>query len=265
MTSLNYHIGTMGFAYEQWRNGVFYPAGMSQRQYLGYYSQRFNTVEMDSTFYGVPQPATLQRWTAVTSDGFIICPKTPRDITQNLRLGNVLEPMHAFLDTIRLLGDKLGPILIQFSPDFTNDYHPRLDTFLTALPVDLRYAVEFRHRSWDTPETAKLLAAHNIAWVMADYIHMPQRITYRTADFFYLRFIGSHGQYATKDHEIVDKTAVLQQWHQQIEEHRGEITQVYAFFNNDYSGYSPATANKFKEIVGLPSSEIRPYQQGRLF
>ena len=268
-----YHIGTMGFAYEQWRNGVFYPAGMSQRQFLGYYSQRFNAVEMDSTYYGVPQPTTLQRWTAVTESPFTICPKTPRDITTNLRLGNVIEPMFAFLNAIRLLGDKLGPILIQFPPDFTNDYHAPLAEFLAALPTDLRYAVEFRHRSWDTPETAQLLSKHNIAWVMADYIHMPQRITYRTADFLYLRFIGPHGQFATKDHEILDKTAVLQQWHQQIEEHTGEITatstssvqSVYAFFNNDYSGYSPATANKFKQIVGLAPSEIRPYQQDRIF
>ncbi len=262
---ISYHIGTMGFAYEQWRNGVFYPAGMGQRQFLGYYSQRFNTVEMDSTFYGVPQPTTLQRWTAVTNDGFIICPKTPRDITHDLRLGSAQEPMQAFLETMRLLGDKLGPILIQFPPDFTNDFLSRLDTFLATLPTDLRYAVEFRHRSWDTPETAKTLTKYNMAWVMADYIHMPQRISYRTADFLYLRFIGPHGQFSTKDHEIVDKTAVLQQWHHQIQAHHGEITAVYAFFNNDYAGYSPATCNKFKEIVGLPPEEIRPYQQGRLF
>jgi uncharacterized protein YecE (DUF72 family) len=262
---LSYHIGTMGFAYDQWRNGVFYPAGMSQRQYLGYYSQRFNAVEMDSTFYGVPQPTTIQRWTAVTDSPFTICPKTPRDITHDLRLGNSQEPMRAFIDAMRLLGDKLGPIVIQFPPDFTNGALPRLSEFLAVLPTDLRYAVEFRHRSWDAPETADLLSKHNIAWVMADYIHMPQRITYRTTDFLYLRFIGPHGQFPSKDHEIVDKTAFLQEWHRQIEEHEGEITAVYAFFNNDYAGYSPATCNKFKQIVGLPPEEIRPYQQGRLF
>lgn len=273
MSNLSYHIGTMGFAYEQWRNGVFYPAGMSQRQYLGYYSQRFNAVEMDSIFYGIPKPETIRRWTAVTEPPFTICPKTPRAITHDLRLSHSVEPMLAFLEVMRLLGDKLGPILIQFPPDFTNGALSRLADFLAALPTELRYAVEFRHRSWDTSATAQLLTTHNIAWVMADYIYMPQHLTYRTADFLYLRFLGRHGQYAMKDHEIVDKTAVLQQWHQQIEEHEGEITatstssvqSVYAFFNNDYSGYSPATANKFKQIIGLPPSEIRPYQQGRLF
>ena len=135
MSNPTYHIGTMGFAYEQWRNGVFYPAGMSQRQFLGYYSQRFNAVEMDSTYYGVPQPTTLKRWTAVTESPFIICPKTPRDITHNL--GNAQEAMLAFVDTMRLLGDKLGPILIQFSPDFTNDYHARLADFLAAHGVEV--------------------------------------------------------------------------------------------------------------------------------
>ncbi len=260
-----YHVGTMGFAYEQWRNGVFYPAGMNQRQFLAYYSQRFNAVEMDSTFYAVPQPQTVTRWQTMTDSPFTICPKTPRDITHELRLGHSVEPMLAFLEVMRLLGDKLGPVLIQFPPDFTIGALPRLAEFLTALPTDLRYAVEFRHTSWDTPETVQLLAAHHVAWAMADYIHMPQHIMQRTADFLDLRFIGRHGQFPAKEREMVDKTAVLQQWHAQIQEHEGEITAVYAFFNNDYAGFSPATCNKFKQIVGLASEEIRPYQQGRLF
>lgn len=261
----NWYTGTMGFAYEQWRNGVFYPAGMAQRQYLGYYSQRFNSVEMDSTFYGIPSPNSVKRWTAVTTPGFKISPKTPREITHDQRLGDGMAQMHHFLDAMRLLGDKLGAILIQFPPDFTFGAAERVNNFLTQLPADLRYAVEFRHLSWDTPETAQMLAAHNTAWVMADYIHMPPRITYRTTDFLYLRFIGPHGQFPGKHKEMVDKTAVLQQWHAQIQTHLDAIDTVYAYFNNDYAGYSPATCNKFKQIAGIETEEIRPYQQGRLF
>lgn len=262
---MNWYVGTMGFAYEPWRGGVFYPAGMGQKQFLGYYSQRFNAVEMDSTFYGTPSAKAVQKWTAVTTSGFKISPKTPRDITHDQRLGDSLAPMSAFLATMRLLGDKLGAILIQFPPDFTIGAVERVNHFLGQLPADLRYAVEFRHLSWDTPETAQMLAAHRAAWVMADYIHMPPRITYRTADFLYLRFIGPHGQFASKDRELVDKTAVLQDWYTQIQSHQADINTVYAYFNNDYAGYSPATGNKFKRIAGIEVEEIRPYQQGRLF
>lgn len=262
---MDWYVGTMGFAYEPWRNGVFYPAGMGQKQFLGYYSQRFNAVEMDSTFYGIPSAKAVRKWTAVTTAGFKISPKTPREITHDQRLGDSLAQMSTFLDTMRLLGDKLGAILIQFPPDFTIGAVERVNHFLGQLPTDLRYAVEFRHTSWDTPETAQMLAAHHAAWVMADYIHMPPRITYRTADFLYLRFIGPHGQFPSKDRELVDKTAVLQNWYTQIQNHQADINTVYAYFNNDYAGFSPATCNKFKRIVGIEVEEIRPYQQGRLF
>jgi len=262
---MDWYVGTMGFAYEPWRNGVFYPAGMAQRQFLGYYSQRFNAVEMDSTFYGVPAAEVVQKWAAATTPDFKVSPKTPREITHDQRLGDSLEAMLAFLATMRLLGDKLGAILIQFPPDFTVGAADRVDRFLGQLPADLRYAVEFRHRSWDDPATADMLAAHNAAWVMADYIHMPARLSYRTTDFFYLRFIGPHGQFPSKDRELVDKTAVLQDWHAQLQAHQEAARTVYAYFNNDYAGYSPATANKFKHIAGIEAAEIRPYQQGRLF
>jgi uncharacterized protein YecE (DUF72 family) len=100
---------------------------------------------------------------------------------------------------------------------------------------------------------------------MADYIHLPPRIIARTADFLYLRFIGPHGQFPSKDREVVDKTAVLHHWRDDIQPHLEAVNAVYAYFNNDYAGYSPATANKFKQVMGLTTEEIRPYQQGRLF
>jgi uncharacterized protein YecE (DUF72 family) len=124
--------------------------------------------------------------------------------------------------------------------------------------------MEFRHRSWDTPGTAVLLRDQNVAWVSADYVHMKRQVK-RTTDFIYLRFIGPHGQFATKDRELVDKTAVLQAWFQHLQPHLDRVESVYGFFNNDYSGFSPKTCNRFKEIVGVGGDEIRPLQQGRLF
>ncbi|MCA9933705.1 MAG: DUF72 domain-containing protein [Ardenticatenaceae bacterium] len=260
----DWYLGTMGFAYEQWRNGVFYPAGMQPRQYLGYYAERFNAVEMDSTFYATPTEKTVQRWMQVTPPEFKISPKVPRRITHELRLHDAQGSFVTFLETMRLLGSNLGPIVLQFPPDFAFDSVGALIEFLPLLPKDLRFAIEFRHPSWHRPETAVLLSQHHLCWVAADYIHLPKKL-HRTTDFIYLRFIGPHGQYATKDREMVDKTADLQAWYTQIQPHLEEVTAVYAFFNNDYAGFSPATCNKFKRVVGMEPGEIRPLQQGRLF
>ncbi len=260
---VDWFLGTMGFGYKQW-SGAFYPRGLAAHSYLAYYSERFEAVEVDSTFYGTPRVQQVQRWTAVTPPHFTFCAKTPRDITHNQRLVNVMPAMNNFLDTMRHLGPKLGVILIQFSPDFTTNERNRLVPLLEALPSDIRFAIEFRHRSWEVPQTADLLQRHNMAWVSADYIYL-RKVVRQTADFLYMRFIGPHGQFATKDKELVDKTAVLQKWHSQIQPHLSQVNSIYGFFNNDYSGYSPATCNRFKTMVGLETKDIRVMQQGRLF
>jgi uncharacterized protein YecE (DUF72 family) len=258
----NWHIGTMGFGYKQWV-GPFYPAGMAPRNYLNHYSQRFDAVEIDSTFYGPPTAASVIRWRTVTSDSFTFCLKTPRLITHDLRLVEATEAMRSFLDTARLLGEKLGAVLIQFPPDFTHDRFGALMAFIKALPSDIRYAVEFRHRSWDTPGTATLLERHEICWVTADHIYMPKTIR-RTTDFLYLRFIGPRGRFPTKDREMVSRDEDLRHWRRLIQPHLADAGDVFAHFNDDYSGFSPATCNRFKEIVGIESQEIRPLQQKRL-
>jgi uncharacterized protein YecE (DUF72 family) len=257
-----WYLGTMGFSYKEWI-GAFYPQAMNSRNYLAYYSERFDAVEVDSTFYGTPRPEQMERWTAVTPEHFQFCPKTPRDITHTERLVGVESAMNHFIDTMRLLGDKLGAILIQFPPDFTTHEQEKLAQFMAGLPQDVRFAIEFRDSSWEVPETADLLRQHNIAWVAADYVHL-EKVVRQTADFLYLRFIGRHGQFAEKNREQVDKTAELHNWYAQIQPHLDNVHTIYGFFNNDYAGFSPATANRFKNIVGLEAKDIRIMQQGRL-
>lgn len=259
----NWYIGTMGFSYKQWR-GAFYPTGMVQRDYLAYYSQRFNAVEMDSTFYAIPAAENVARWAAATAPDFKFCPKTPRAITHEGALLASITLMAEFLKTMELFGDKLGPILLQFPPDYAHNQAATLETLLQQLPAGKQYAVEFRHRSWNTPETAALLRPYNVCWVSADYIYLPKEV-HHTADFLYLRFLGRHGQFQAKDHEQVDKTAELQQWRQKIQPYLDSVNTVYAFFNDDYAGHSPASSNRFKRILGLDAPEIQPPQQGRLF
>jgi uncharacterized protein YecE (DUF72 family) len=253
----------MGFGYKQWL-GPFYPAGMASKKFLAHYSTLFDTVEIDSTFYATPRPGLVKRWHDATPDNFTFCLKTPKAITHEARLTDGIEAMQAFVETAVLLKEKLGCILIQFGPTFTYAQAEELRHFLSQLPTTARFAVEFRHESWVRPEVEALLRPFNICLTATDYIYLPKIIT-PTADFLYLRFIGPHGQYQTKDKELVDKTADLQAWHQQIKPLLPQFKQVYGFFNNDYSGYSPATCNRFKAIVGLAVEEIRPLQQGRLF
>ena len=258
-----WYLGTMGFSYKQWI-GPFYPDGLNARLHLPYYAERFNGLEIDSTFYGTPAETTVQRWYNVTPPGFIICPKMPRTITHETRLVGVEDLTQEFLDRMRLLKDKLGAILIQFPPDFSQAEVSKLIHFLPMLPEDLRFAVEFRHPSWNKPQTAVLLEVHNICWTSADTVYMPRQIT-PTTDFLYLRFIGPHGRFKTKDRTQLDRSADLEQWWGALQPHLQKAKNIYAFFNDDYEGFSPATCNRFKRIIGQEPDEIRPLQQGRLF
>lgn len=265
-----WYLGTMGFAYETWR-GVFYPLELPDRNFLPFYSQVFNAVEVDSTFYGTPREGAVQRWSAVTPEGFRICAKIPRVITHELSLVGAQVETAAFLETMRQLESKLGPILIQFPPSFTAERFDPLKAFLAALPPDLRFAVEFRHGSWyaasgNITETkvAEMLSEYGICWAGTHYPGLPSRI-HPTADFFYIRWIGQHGSFKTHERERIDRTADLEGWWKLIQPYLGRVTDIYGFFNNDYAGHAPASCNRFKRIAGLPVTEPPTPKQGTLF
>jgi len=257
---INWHLGTMGFKYKQWI-GPFYPAGLPARQHLSYYSDRLNALEMDSTFYGTPSATAVTKWAQVTPADFKICPKMPRIITHEKRL---VDAAAEFLQRMRLLGEKLGPVLVQFPPNFTIAHVGALIKFLSLLPDDLRFVVEFRHRSWDKPETTILLQTHHICWASVDFTYMPRQVVI-TTDFLYLRFLGPRGRFPNKDREMIDRSADLETWWQHLQPQIDKVDAVYGFFNDDFAGFAPVACNRFKEIIGLEPGEIRPLQQGRLF
>jgi uncharacterized protein YecE (DUF72 family) len=266
----DWYLGTMGFGYKDWK-GVFYPQGTETADFLGYYSRIFNSVEMDTTFYGTPRAATVEGWAAATPDGFKFCAKTPRIITHELELVGAAGYMQEFTDAIRHLGDKLGVILVQLPPSFDVTHHLALAAFLEELSQtarDIPVAVEFRHRSWFTPEsgseTRDLLRSRGVCWAATEYPHTPGVIV-PTTDFLYLRWIGQHGTYDHHNFERVDKTSELTRWLQAIREVESRVKRVYGFFNNDYAGFAAGTCNRFKEIAGLPVESFTPPEQGRLF
>lgn len=260
---VDYYIGTMGFSYRDW-SGPFYPEGLSTREYLQYYARIFNAVEIDSTFYGTPQRATVIRWRESTPQGFKICVKVPKAITHDSKLVDSNAAINAFLDSVIKLEDKLGAIIFQFPPSFDNTNFDHVNSYLGELPGDINFAVEFRHSSWYNQETAKMLTEHNICWVATEFERVPKEVEL-TSDLVFIRFIGKHGQFRSHDREQIDASQKLEWWWQWFQTKLDRVATVYGFFNDDFSGHAPTSANKLKQIIGLPVVENDLPKQISLF
>jgi uncharacterized protein YecE (DUF72 family) len=259
---VDYYIGTMGFSYQAW-SGAFYPKGLTGRDYLSYYSRIFNAVEIDSTFYGAPRRESVMRWKEAVPDGFRICVKVPRSITHDAELIDVHKEMEAFINTVGLLDEKLGVILLQFPPSFSKAKIHQVEEFIEELPKDLNLAVEFRHRSWYVPETGYMLARHKICWAATEFEGVPKEVEL-TSDILFIRFVGQHGRFRLHDHEQIEVNPQLEWWWGWIQSKIDRVQSIYCYFNDDFSGHAPAAANKFKSIIGLPVVKPNLPKQMRL-
>ena len=264
----DWRLGTMGFSYADWA-GVFYPRGTKPGDYLAYYAKHFDAVELDTTFHAVPPVERVRTWAEVTPPGFRFCPKAPKTITHDpdVTLDRAVGAMHEFLEVMAALGEKLGPVLIQFPPSFAAREEPSLRRFLRALPDQLRYAIEFRHASWFVEPTVDLLRSLNVCWAAAEYAHEPRQL-HVTSDFLYVRWIGQHQQFPSMDRERVDVTDQLGTWMGQINRAVAgspQVATVWGFFNNDYAGHAVSTCRRFKRLVGLPVEDDAESRQGKLF
>ena len=231
-------VGCSGWNYDHWRDGVFYPARCPASRWLSYYAERFDTVEVNSTFYRLPRRDAVARWAEQTPDGFVFAVKVSRYLTHVKRLRDVAVHLPLLLERIAPLADarKLGPLLWQLPPTFARD-DARLSAELAAFPRDLRHAVELRHDSWFVPATFEVLAEHRVALVVAGRPVEP------TADFTYVRFHGGvrgrRGNYS--DAELVEWADTLRR-----PAARGD---VYAYFNNDWEGFAPRNASRLRELL----------------
>ncbi len=261
MTSL--YLGTIGFSYKDWV-GAFYPPGTTQQGYLPYYCKVFNSVEIDSTFHSIPRTAMVQSWASSTPSEFKFCLKTPRIITHELLLRNCQGLMEEFIDSIQPLVEKLGPILIQLPPGYSQENIAILTEFLGSLPLGYQYAIEFRHPSWYNDATFHLLSQYRIGWVSIDYPNLPRQFNL-TANFMYIRWIGINNKYHYHSYEREDKNSELNWWLHAISSYSDQVPAIYGFFNNDYTGFAAGTCKRFKIMAGLMDEESdTPYQQ-RLF
>jgi uncharacterized protein YecE (DUF72 family) len=264
-------LGTSSFTASGWSRS-FYPKGMRPADYLAFYAEHFHTVEIDSTFYACPAAQTVTNWAARTPERFIFSVKVPQVITHEKALVDCEAELVEFLKTMDLFGNKLGPIVFQF-PFFNRsifqdrpEFLDRLVPFLTKLPRGYKFAIEIRNQGWLDAEFAGLLRDRRIALVLQDRSWMPSPSELKfnpiTADWTYIRWLGDRRaieeQTATWDRTIVDRTSELSGWVDYCHQIRKRGVLIYAYANNHYSGYAPATVEHFRKLwseKGFPEIE----------
>ncbi len=230
------HVGTSGYNFPEWK-GTFYPAKFPESQMLEYYAQRLSTVEVNYTFYRMPNAKTVAGWDAATPASFTFVLKAPQRITHIARLKDIDDPLRYFLETARRLGKKLGPVLFQLPPNFKKDL-ARLGDLLTQFPPDIRCAWEFRHESWFSDDVYDVLRTGNAALCVAD-TEDGSTPHVASADFGYFR-LRDEG-YTTED---------LAQWAATVKELGKQWQDTYVFFKHEESGVGPKLAQQFAELLG---------------
>lgn len=241
-------IGTSGYVYEHWR-GAFYPEDLPQKERFAYYADRFDTVEINNTFYRFPTEETVARWRDDAPDGFLYAFKASRYITHMKRLkpgGSYGQPVENLLDRLAPLREKLGPVLFQLPPHMPLDLD-RLRAFLERMPrrEGARVVFEFRHASWYAPEVLDLLGEHGVAFCVHDWVEAPTPVEV-TADHAYVRFHGHRAPYRDRY-----GPRRLAPWVKRIEEWRRQGRDVYVYFNNDEKAYATRDARWLGEKLGV--------------
>ena len=221
------HVGTSGYSFKDWI-GTVYPKGIASGDMLPYYARLFDTVEVNGTFYGLPEAHTFERWRDEAPRGFCYALKFSRYGSHLKKLKDANDTIGLFIERARLLGPTLGPILVQLPPHWNVDVD-RLAAFLEAAPTRYRWAIEIRDQSWLCKEVYGLLREHDAALCIHDMIERHPRLT--TADWVYLRFHGDHyaGSYSAQ---------ALSGAARRIRSHLDEGRDVYAYFNNDIGGHA---------------------------
>ncbi|MFI5370420.1 MAG: DUF72 domain-containing protein [Candidatus Eisenbacteria bacterium] len=252
-------LGTQGFSYPDWI-GSFYPPGSRQEDYLPFYAQVFDTVELDTTFYHPPRASVVRSWARHTPETFRFAAKVPQRITHDARLSQMGEHLDEFFKALEPLGPRLGPLLVQMPAEFLRDPDTvgLLDRFLSVTPAGARLAVEFRHASWHTEATVELLRRHGAALAWTEWRELP-RFVHVTADFLYLRLLGDRREILRYDRVQIDRAASFETWHAAITRALPEVREVYGYFNNHWAGHSPASANEMKRRLGLTPVEPRDW------
>ncbi len=231
-------IGTSGYHYDHWKK-VFYPEHLKKKEWFDYYGTHFNTVEINNTFYRLPEKTTIESWRRRAPEGFLYALKFSRYGSHFKKLKDPKDSIAEFSKRIKPLGPATGPILVQLPPR----WHPnpeRLSAFLAAAPKHLRWAVEFRDSEWLREAVYDILRTHGAALCIHDML--PDHPRLLTTQWTYIRFHGNHyeGSYGHQ---------ALSAWAQWIKKRLRDGHDAYAYFNNDAEGHAVENAASLKRYV----------------
>ena len=229
------HVGTSGYSYKEWK-GSFYPEKIPAKDMLRFYAERLDTVEINATFYRLPQPSMLENWQAQVPPTFRFVLKAPQRITHFKRLLETEDVTKYFYDTAAALGDQLGVVLFQLPPNLKKDL-PRLGAFLPQLPPAIRAAFEFRHPSWFDDDVLELLRSQKRALAVSDTDDLPTTHIDKTADWGYLRL--RRVEYSPEN---------LAEWLERIRAQNWQET--FLFFKHEDAGTGPKLAAEFLKLAG---------------
>jgi uncharacterized protein YecE (DUF72 family) len=231
-------IGTSGWHYKHWI-GAFYPAKLPASRMLEYYFERFDTVEINNSFYRLPPESALANWRDSTPPEFCFAMKGSRFITHMKKLKDPEQALQRFFERADILGHKLGPILFQLPPQWPLNLE-RLEFFLGALPRHHRYAFEFRNATWHDPRVYEMLKQHDAAFCPFDLAGFQSPIEV-TAQFAYVRLHGPGGKYqGTYSDDVLDW------WAKRIRGWRKRLDSVYVYFDNDQAGFAVRDALRMR-------------------
>lgn len=243
-------IGCSGWTYKDW-TGPFYPPGTRDRERLEYYASRFDTAELNASFYRLPSAETVAGWARRAPDGFTFAWKVSRFITHNKKLGDCADSVELVFGRMAPLREKLGPALVQLPPGLHRD-EGRLARFLDLLPEGRRCTVEFRHPSWYAPEVFRILADHGAALCISDH-HAAPSPWEATAPWVYVRGHGPGGRYHGRY-----PPAELANWAARLDGWRRQGLDVFAYFDNDIKSAAPLDAEALMGLLGVAAYDTAP-------
>lgn len=232
--------------------GPFYPSNSKQTDFLRLYSSAYDTVEIDSSFYHIPNSMTMHRWYSMTPSSFVFAAKMPKQITHDSGFRDYEEILSYFLKSYELLKEKQGPVLVQLPPSLNHESGWRsLRSFLDSLPSAPKFAVEFRNKSFFNGDVYSYLESRNItlAWSEVPYVKSEPILT---TDTVYLRLVGDRSIKETEFGKVVkDRTESVRRWAANIRSVEGSAERVFIFSNNHFQGFGPATVNLVRRELGL--------------